>query len=66
MQHDPLRVARDRLTSLGVDEAEIDAADARVAQAVEAAVQEARDAPYPDPTQALTDVWADGGAAWRS
>jgi acetoin:2,6-dichlorophenolindophenol oxidoreductase subunit alpha len=66
MQHDPLRIARDRLTSLGVDEAEIDAADARVAQVVEAAVQEARDAPSPDPAQALTDVWADGGAAWRS
>jgi pyruvate dehydrogenase E1 component alpha subunit len=66
MQRDPLRVARDRLTTLGVDEAEIDAADARVAQAVEAAVQEARDAPSPDPAQALTDVWADGGAAWRS
>ena len=66
LQHDPLRVARDRLSSLGVDEAEIDAADVRVAQAVEAAVQEARDAPYPDPAQALTDVWADGGAAWRS
>jgi acetoin:2,6-dichlorophenolindophenol oxidoreductase subunit alpha len=66
MQRDPLRVARDRLASLGVDEAEIDAADARVEQAVEAAVQEARDAPYPDPAQALTDVWADGGAAWRS
>ena len=66
MQRDPLRIARDRLTSLGVDEAEIDAADARVAQVVEAAVQEARDAPSPDPAQALTDVWADGGAAWRS
>jgi TPP-dependent pyruvate/acetoin dehydrogenase alpha subunit len=61
-----LRIARDRLTSLGVDEAEIDAADARVAQVVETAVQEARDAPSPDPAQALTDVWADGGAAWRS
>ena len=66
MRRDPLRMARDRLNSLGVDEAEIDAADARVAQAVEAAVQEARDAPFPDPAQALTDVWADGGAAWRS
>jgi TPP-dependent pyruvate/acetoin dehydrogenase alpha subunit len=66
MQRDPLRLARDRLTGLGVDEAEIDAAEARVAQVVEAAVQEARDAPFPDPAQALTDVWADGGAAWRS
>ena len=66
MQRDPLRIARDRLTSLGVDESEIDAADARVAQVDEAAVQEARDAPSPDPAQSLTDVWADGGAAWRS
>ena len=66
MQRDPLRIARDRLTGQGVDEAEIDAADARVAQIVEAAVQEARDAPYPDPAQALTDVWANGGAAWRN
>jgi acetoin:2,6-dichlorophenolindophenol oxidoreductase subunit alpha len=66
MQRDPLRIARERLTSLGVDEAEIDAADGRVAKVVEGAVQEARDAPYPDPAQALTDVWADGGAAWRN
>jgi pyruvate dehydrogenase E1 component alpha subunit len=66
MQRDPLRIARDRLTSLGVDEADIDAADARVAQVVDAAVQEARDAPFPDPAQALTDVWADGGAVWRN
>src|SRR4029453_202977 len=66
MQRHPLRVARDRLASLGVDEAEIDAADARVEQAVEAAVQEARDAPYPDPAQEPTAGWADGGAAWRS
>src|SRR4029453_16544987 len=66
MQRDPLRLARDRLIGLGVDEADIDAAEARVAQVLEAAVQEARDAPFPDPAQALTDVWADGGAAWRS
>ena len=66
MQRDPLRIARDRLTSLGVGEADIDAADARVAQVVDAAVQEARDAPFPDPAQALTDVWADGGAIWRN
>ena len=66
MQRDPLLVARERLTSLGVDPADIDAADARVGQVVEAAVQEAKDAPYPDPVTALTDVWADGGAAWRN
>jgi pyruvate dehydrogenase E1 component alpha subunit len=66
MQRDPLVVARERLTSTGVDAADIDGVDARVARVVEAAVQEARDAPFPDPAQALTDVWADGGAAWRN
>jgi pyruvate dehydrogenase E1 component alpha subunit len=66
MQRDPLLVARDRLTSLRVEAADIDAADARAAQIVEAAVQEAKDAPPPDPATAFTDVWADGGAAWRN
>jgi acetoin:2,6-dichlorophenolindophenol oxidoreductase subunit alpha len=66
MQRDPLLVARERLTSLGVDEADIDAADARAAEIVKAAIQEAKDAPPPEPATALTDVWADGGAAWRN
>jgi hypothetical protein len=33
---------------------------------IKAAVQEAKDGPYPDSATALIDVWADGGAAWRS
>ncbi len=66
MQRDPLLVAREKMTGMGVDEADVDAADARVAQVVDAAVQEARDAPFPDPATAFTDVWADGGAAWRN
>jgi acetoin:2,6-dichlorophenolindophenol oxidoreductase subunit alpha len=66
MQRDPLLVAREKLTSLGVDQGEIDAADARAAKIVQEAIQEAKDAPYPDPATALIDVWADGGAAWRN
>jgi len=66
MQRDPLLVAREKLISLGVDVADIDSADGRAADVVKAAVQEAKDAPYPDPATALTDVWADGGAAWRN
>ena len=66
MQRDPLLVAREKLTGLGVDAADIDEADARAGEVVKAAVQEAKDAPYPDPASALTDVWADGGAAWRN
>jgi pyruvate dehydrogenase E1 component alpha subunit len=66
MQRDPLVVARERLTSLGVTAADIDATDAKVAEVIKAAVQEAKDAPYPDPATALIDLWADGGAAWRN
>jgi TPP-dependent pyruvate/acetoin dehydrogenase alpha subunit len=66
MQRDPLLVARERLTSLGVDSAEIDGIDARVTELIKVAVQEAKDAPYPDPATALIDLWADGGAAWRN
>ena len=66
MQRDPLTVARERLIGMGVDTADIDAIDARVAEAIKGAVQEAKDAPYPDPATALIDVWADGGAAWRN
>jgi pyruvate dehydrogenase E1 component alpha subunit len=29
-------------------------------------VEAAKAAPPPDPREALTDVWADGGAAWRT
>jgi TPP-dependent pyruvate/acetoin dehydrogenase alpha subunit len=66
MQRDPLLVARERLNILGVEEADIDAADGRAAEIVKSAIQEAKDAPPPDPATALTDVWADGGAAWRN
>ncbi|GGN58991.1 pyruvate dehydrogenase E1 component subunit alpha [Streptomyces albiflavescens] len=63
LKHDPLDLARARLETLGADTAE---ADARVEKTVEAAVETAKNAPAPDPGEALTDVWADGGAAWRT
>jgi pyruvate dehydrogenase E1 component alpha subunit len=66
MQRDPLVVAREQLNGLGVDAADVDAINGRVAEMIKAAVQEAKDAPYPDPATALIDVWADGGAAWRN
>jgi acetoin:2,6-dichlorophenolindophenol oxidoreductase subunit alpha len=66
MQRDPLVVAREQLNGLGVDAADVDAIDSRVAEMIKAAIQEAKDAPYPDSATALIDVWADGGAAWRT
>ncbi|KDN72571.1 acetoin:2,6-dichlorophenolindophenol oxidoreductase subunit alpha [Streptomyces olindensis] len=66
LKHDPLDLARGRLAELGVGEETVAAADERARALVERAVEAARAAPDPDPREALTDVWADGGAAWRT
>ncbi|MCD7443374.1 thiamine pyrophosphate-dependent dehydrogenase E1 component subunit alpha [Streptomyces lincolnensis] len=66
LKHDPLDLARGRLTELGVPEETVTAADERARDVVERAVEAAKGAPPPDPREALTDVWADGSAAWRT
>ena len=66
LRRDPLTVARGLLAAAGATPQTVDAAAERARQVVAAAVEEARRAPAADPGQALTDVWADGGAAWRT
>ncbi|MEV8427347.1 thiamine pyrophosphate-dependent dehydrogenase E1 component subunit alpha [Streptomyces chartreusis] len=66
LKHDPLDLARGRLVEMGVSEAVLGEADERATTVVRQAVEAAKAAPPPDPDQALTDVWADGGAAWRT
>jgi TPP-dependent pyruvate/acetoin dehydrogenase alpha subunit len=66
LKRDPLIVARTRLAELGVPAASADEADERAAREVAEAVDAAKAAPYPDPAEALTDLWADGGSAWRT
>ena len=66
LARDPLLVTRARLTELGIPDRDVAAADRRAEELVAAAVAEAERAPDADPDEALTDVWADGGAAWRS
>lgn len=66
LRRDPLDIARTRLAELGVGLQTIDAADDEAAQVVAAAVAAAKAAPVPDLATALTDVWADGGSAWRT
>ncbi|MFE0476498.1 thiamine pyrophosphate-dependent dehydrogenase E1 component subunit alpha [Streptomyces sp. NPDC058947] len=66
LKHDPLDLARGRLAERGVGADEIARADERARAVVERAVEAAGAAPAPDPREALTDVWADGGAAWRT
>jgi pyruvate dehydrogenase E1 component alpha subunit len=66
LARDPLAVSRARLAEQGVPESEVDAAEQRAASAVADAVAAAKAAPDADPAEAFTDVWADGGAAWRT
>jgi pyruvate dehydrogenase E1 component alpha subunit len=66
LKHDPLDLARGRLVELGVAPETINATDERASAVVREAVEVAKAAPPPDAREALTDVWADGGAAWRT
>jgi acetoin:2,6-dichlorophenolindophenol oxidoreductase subunit alpha len=66
LKHDPLDLARGRLVEMGVPKETVTAADERAEAVVARAVEAAKAAPGPDPDEALTDVWADGGAAWRT
>ncbi|GLW63822.1 acetoin:2,6-dichlorophenolindophenol oxidoreductase subunit alpha [Actinomadura rubrobrunea] len=66
LERDPLNLARARLEALGVPDAALREVDERVRADVDAAVAAAKAAPGPDPAEAFTDVWADGGAAWRT
>jgi acetoin:2,6-dichlorophenolindophenol oxidoreductase subunit alpha len=66
LARDPLIVARDRLVTAGVAEEELDELVARAQRTVDAAVVAADAAPEADPADALTDVWADGSATWRT
>ena len=65
LKHDPIDVARARLEALGVTPDAIKDVDARAEAIVAAAIDGAKNAPAADVSEAFTDVWADGGAAWR-
>jgi len=66
MARDPLTLARRRLAESDVAEHEIAEAEQRAAKIVADAVEGAKAAPDADASQALMDVWADGGATWRT
>jgi acetoin:2,6-dichlorophenolindophenol oxidoreductase subunit alpha len=65
LKHDPIDVARARLEALGVTPDAIKDIDAKADAVVAAAIDAAKKAPAADVNEAFTDVWADGGAAWR-
>jgi len=63
---DPLPAYRNVLISRGVEEALLDQIDAEAKAAVDLATQEAKDGPEPALGLAYTNVWDDGGWAWRN
>jgi pyruvate dehydrogenase E1 component alpha subunit len=66
LARDPLPAYRAVLTGRGVHEAVLDAIDTRAADAVDRATEEAKAGPQPRLELAATNVWADGGHAWRN
>jgi pyruvate dehydrogenase E1 component alpha subunit len=67
LARDPIPMYRERLAADGADEETLAGIDREVAEAVDRATEEARGGRFPDPeTDLLTELWADGGSAWRS
>ena len=66
LARDPIPAQRARLLKAGVAEEDVARIEAEVKQSVAEAEKAARDAPEPDTAVAATQVWADGGSAWRT
>jgi acetoin:2,6-dichlorophenolindophenol oxidoreductase subunit alpha len=66
LKRDPLTLLAERLRGDGIAEEALQERRDRAQKVVDAAVEAAKAAPPPDESTALTDVWADGGAQWRT
>jgi pyruvate dehydrogenase E1 component alpha subunit len=62
---DPIPRSRAGLREAGLSEERLDEIDRRAREMVAAGEAEARAAPEPAPETLETQVWADGGSAWR-
>ncbi len=65
-ERDPIKIYRQRLAQFGVAEAAIAAIEAEVQAEVDAATEACKAAPTSSPDILTTDVYADGGWAWRN
>jgi len=66
MKRDPLPNYRQRLLDLAIPEAELSVIEGDVRAQVDAATETARNSPPPPVELAFTQMWADGGYAWRN
>jgi pyruvate dehydrogenase E1 component alpha subunit len=66
LARDPVPAYRSRLLESGVAEGDLQAIESDAQAKVAAAEAEAREAPEPSVDVIETQVWADGGSAWRN
>jgi TPP-dependent pyruvate/acetoin dehydrogenase alpha subunit len=66
LRRDPIPMYRERLLAAGAEEEALQGIERDVREAVDRATEEAREGPFPDPGALETELWADGGAAWRN
>jgi pyruvate dehydrogenase E1 component alpha subunit len=65
-ERDPIKLYRQRLRQFGVDEGTIMRIDAEVKREVDEATEACKASPPPSLELLTTDVYADGGFAWRN
>ncbi len=66
LSYDPVTVYHQRLLQLGFEERELAQVSQQVASRVEQATDYAKNGGAPELSEALTEVWADGGSEWRN
>ena len=65
-ERDPIKIYRERLKSFGIGDAQIDKIVGGVKAMVDDATEKCKAAPNPPMDILFTDVYADGGFAWRN
>jgi pyruvate dehydrogenase E1 component alpha subunit len=65
-ERDPLKIYRARLKQFGIGDEAITKIDTEVRQMIDAATEACKAAPMPPADILFTDVYADGGWAWRN
>jgi acetoin:2,6-dichlorophenolindophenol oxidoreductase subunit alpha len=65
-QRDPIKLYRQRLLESGIGEDAITALESEVKRNVDEATERCKAAPPPSVDILMTDVYADGGSAWRN
>jgi pyruvate dehydrogenase E1 component alpha subunit len=65
-ERDPIKIYRERLKQFGIGESAISAIETDVKRRVDEATEKCKAAPPPALDILTTDVYADGGFAWRN